>query len=76
MINVYVQSIIGLPTIPGGQPYNVHAFYETLLLSVQSLHSPETPGKLTEVSGYVRMTQDKLEGIRSDFVRKDENWQE
>ena len=73
VINAYVQNIIGLPTIPGSQPYKIHAFYETLLTSVQSL---ETLGKLTEVSGYVRMTLDKLEGIRSDLVRTDDSWQE
>ena len=72
VINSYVQNIIGLPTIPGSQSHKIHAFYETLLTSVQSL---ETLGKLTEVSGYVRMTLDKLEGIRSDLVRTDDDWQ-
>lgn len=73
VINAYVQNIIGLQTISGSQPHKIHAFYETLLTSVQSL---ETLGKLTEVSGYVRMTLDKLEGIRSDLVRTDDSWQE
>ena len=72
VINAYVQNIIGLPTIPGNQPHKIHAFYEALLTSVQSL---EMLGKLTEVSGYVRMTLDKLEGIRSDLVRTDDDWQ-
>ena len=72
VINAYVQNIIGLPTIPGNQPHKIHAFYEALLTSV---HSLETLGKLTEVSGYVRMTLDKLEGIRSDLVRTDDDWQ-
>ena len=71
VINSYVQNIIGLPVL-GSQPHKIHAFYETLLTSVQSL---ETLGKLTEVSGYVRMTLDKLDGIRSDLVRTDDDWQ-
>ena len=33
-------------------------------------------GKLGEVNGYVRITLDKLEGIRSDLVRTDDSWQE
>ena len=36
----------------------------------------ETLGKLKEVNGYVRATIDKLEGIRGDLVRTDDNWQE
>ena len=72
VINAYVQNIFNLPTIQGARPAKVHAFYESLLTSVQSL---ETVGKLKEVSGYVRMTVDKLEGIRSDLVRTDDNWQ-
>ena len=58
VINAYVQNIIGLPTVTGSQPNKIHEFYETLVTSVQSL---ETLGKLTQVSGYVRMTLDKLE---------------
>ena len=73
VINAYVQNIIGLPTVTGSQPNKIHEFYETLVTSVQSL---ETLGKLTQVSGYVRMTLDKLEGIRSDLVRTDDSWQE
>ena len=72
VINAYVQNIIGLPTIPGNQPHKIHAVYEALLTSVQSL---EMLGKLTEVSGYVRLTLDKLEGIRSDLVRTGDYWQ-
>ncbi len=73
VINAYVQNIIGLPTVTGSQPNKIHEFYETLVTSVQSL---ETLGKLTQVSGYVRMTLDKLEGIRSNLVRTDDSWQE
>ena len=33
-------------------------------------------GKLTEVNGYVRLTLDKLEGIRGDLVRTDDDWRD
>ena len=33
-------------------------------------------GKLKEVNGYARMTQGKLDGIKSDLVRTDEDWQD
>ena len=33
-------------------------------------------GKLREVTGYVRLTLDKLPGIRADLVRMDDDWQE
>ena len=31
---------------------------------------------MTEISGYVRMSVDKLQGIRGDLVRTDDNWRE
>ena len=43
------------------------------MFNVQSL---ETLGKLTEISGYVRMSIDKLQGIRGDLVRTNDNWRE
>ena len=51
----------------------IHEFYEKLVTNVQAL---ETMGKLREMNGYVRMTLDKLIGIRADLVRTDDNWQE
>ena len=47
--------------------------FTKLLSNVQAL---ETLGKLREISGYVRMTIDKLEGIRGDLVGTDDDWQE
>ena len=73
VINAYVQNIIRLPVIISSNANKILAFYETLVTNVQSL---ETLGKLTEVSGYVRMTLDKLEVIRIDLVRTDDSWQE
>ena len=33
-------------------------------------------GKLKEINGYVRLTLDKLQGIRADLARTDDVWQE
>ena len=34
----------------------------------------DTMGKIKEMNGYVRVTLDKLQGIRVDLVRNDDNW--
>ena len=73
IVNAYVQSIMALPPISGSNIVKIHQFYEKLSFNVQAL---ETLGKLREVNGYVRMSIDKLEGIRGDLVRTDDNWQE
>ena len=73
IVNAYVQNIMALPVITGSHPRKIHEFYEKLLFHVQSL---ETLGKLTEINGYVRMSIDKLQGIRGDLVRTDDNWRE
>ena len=73
IVNSYIQNIMSLPNVPGCQPSRIHNFNETLMYNVQSL---ETMGKLSEVNGYVRATIDKLEGIRGDLVRMDDDWQE
>ena len=73
IVNAYVSSIMSLPVIHGANPNKVSQFYEKLCSSVQAL---ETMGKLGEVNGYVRMTLNKLEGIRGDLVRTDDDWQE
>ena len=73
IVNGYVQNIMGLPVISGANPAKINQFYEALSFNVQAL---ETLGKLREVNGYVRMSIDKLPGIRGDLVRMDEHWQE
>ena len=73
IVNAYVQNIMALPTITGTRPSRIHEFYEKLVFYVQSL---ESLGKLREVNGYVRMSIDKLEGIRGDLVRTDDTWQD
>ena len=72
IVNAYVNGLLSLPTIHGSQPAKVHSFYEKLVSNVQSL---QTLGKLKDVNGYVRSTLDKLEGIRGDLVRTDDEWQ-
>ena len=32
--------------------------------------------KLKEINGYVKITLDKLSGIRADLVRLDDDWQD
>ena len=73
IVNAYIQNILLLPRVQGSNPAKIHDFYEKLLWNAQSL---ETLGKLKEIAGYVRMTIDKLEGIRGDLVRTDYSWQE
>ena len=73
VINAYVQNIMSLPAITGPNPAKIHDFYEKLSSNVQAL---ETLGKVREINGYVRMSIDKLEGIRGDLVRTDDHWQE
>lgn len=64
---------MSLPVIQRANPNNESQFYEKLCSSVQAL---ETMDKLSEVDGYVSMTLNKLEGIRGDLVRTDDDWQE
>ena len=73
IVNSYVEEIISLPTINGSQPGKISAFFERLRYNVQSL---ETLNKLSDVNGYVRMTINKLPGIRGDLVRTDPKWKE
>lgn len=71
--NAHIQQIIALPTVQGSQPSKIHEFYENLVTNAQAL---ETMGKIKEINGYVRVTLDKLPGIRADLVRLDEDWQD
>ena len=69
----HIQCITSLPIIPNSNTNRIHEFYEKLVISVQAL---ETMNKLKEINGYMRLTLDKLPGIRADLVRLDDNWQE
>ena len=61
-MNAYVQNIMYLPVIQGTNAGKIHDFY--------------TMGKLWGVNGYVRMNLYKLEGIRGDLVRTDDDWRQ
>ena len=69
----HVQNIMSLPHINNSNPYKIHEFSEKLLSSVQAL---EIMRKLKEINVYVRLTLDKLQGIRVDLVRTDDDWQD
>ena len=71
--NAHVQNIMSLPHINNSNPYKIHEFSEKLLSDVQAL---ETMGKLKEINGYVRLTLDKLQGVRADLVRTDDDLQD
>ena len=71
VVNAYVQNIMALPAISCSNPVNIQ-FYGNLLSNVRVLEMLE---KLKEVNGNVRMSIDKLEGIQSDLVRTDDDWQ-
>ena len=73
IVNAYVNNIMALPATHGANPNKISEFYEKLSSNVQAL---ESMGKLQQVGGYVRMTLDKLDGIRGDLVRTDDDWQE
>ena len=71
--NAHVKSIMSLPHINNSNPHKIHEFSEKLLSSVQA---QETIGKLKEINGYVILTLEKLQGIRADLVRTDDDWQD
>ena len=71
--NAHVQNIMSLPHINNSNPYKIHEFSEKLLSNVQAL---ETMGKLKEINGYVRLTLDKLQGVRADLVRIEDDLQD
>ena len=71
--NAHMQCFIGLPIVHGTQPAEIRYFYGKLSSHIQAL---ETMGKVKEIGGFVRLTLDKLSGVRADLVRLDDNWQE
>jgi hypothetical protein len=74
IINVYPKYIIATwPRIQKSNTAKMHDFYYKILWNAQSL---KTLDKLKEIAGYVRITIDKFEGIREDFVQTDDTWQE
>ena len=72
MLQMLMSKTMSLPQINNANSQKIHDFSEKLLCSVQAL---DTMGKIKEMNGYVRVTLDKLQGIRSDLVRNGDNWQ-
>ena len=70
--NAHIQGLISLPKITSSHPNKINEFYEKLVTHVQAL---DTMGKLKEIKAYVRLTLDKLPGIKYDLVRTDDKWQ-
>ena len=69
--NAHVQNIMSLPQMQILKKFA--DFSEKLLCIVQALDTMRTK---KEMNGYVRVTLDKLEGIRADLERNDDNWQD
>ena len=63
---------MSLPQINNANPQKILDFSGKVLCSVQAL---DTMGKIKEMNGYVRVTLDKLQGIRAELVINDDNWQ-
>ena len=62
-----------LSVITKTNPTRINEFYEKLVTNIQTL---ESMGRKKDIRGNVRLTLDKLPGIRADLVRVDDNWQE
>ena len=71
--NAHIKCITSLPIITGTHPNRVHEFYGKLIVSTQAL---DTMNKLKDINGYVKITLDKLPGIRADLVRLHDDWQD
>ena len=68
----HIQCISALSVIQNSHPNRIHGFYEKLMIGVQALVNHEQ----VEINMYVRLTFDKLPGIRVELVRIDDNWQQ
>ena len=70
--SAHIHCITSLPIISNCNPNRINKFYKKLTISIQAL---ETMKKLKDIKGFVRLTLDKLPGIRAALVRLDDNWQ-
>ena len=62
-----------LSVITETNPTRINEFYEKLVTNIQT---SESMGRKKYIRGNVRLTLDKLPGIRAVLVRLDDNWQE
>ena len=58
----HILSITFLPMIMNSNANRIHEISEKLVISVQTL---DTMNKLKEINGYVKLTLDKLSGIKA-----------
>ena len=65
--------ITSLPVISNSNSNHIHEFYKNSTTSLQPL---ETMKKLKDIKGYVRLTLNKMPGIRVNILRLEDNWQE
>ena len=71
IFNAHVTQILSLTVVMRHDVVKIHDFYQKLNLNVLSL---KTLKKLSTVEGLVRMTLDKLESIKSDLIRIEDEW--
>ena len=72
MAAAHIQCITSVPVVFSSNPNKIHEFYGKLIVSVQAL---DTVHKLRDITGYVRLTLNKLPKIRADLVRLVDEWQ-
>ena len=68
--NAHDLNIMSLPQINNPNPQKIRECTENVLCSVQAL---DTMGKIKVMNRYVRATLGKLQRIRVDLVRNDDN---
>ena len=71
--NAHVQNKTSLAKINNTNPQKINEFLGILLCSVQAV---DTMGKIKEINEYVRVTLDKLQGVRADLKSNDGSWQD
>ena len=69
----HIQSITPLLVVSNSNANKINEFYEKLIVSVQALDKMH---KFGDIKGYLRLTLDKLPGIRADMIGLDHEWQE
>eukprot|EP00794_Sanderia_malayensis_P002861 gene2861-3307_t len=72
VINTHIEEIVNLPAIRGSNFTKIQEFYESLTKNNDALL---TLGEEEMLRGFVMTTLNKLQGIKSDLVRIDENWE-
>ena len=61
---------MGLSVITGTKPTKINTVFEKKDTNIQTV---EFMSKKKDIRGYVTLTQEKLQGIRADLVKLDDN---